>query len=884
MKAIKQLILTAAFALVTAVGFAQVTGTVVDSESNMPLPGASVVVKGTQNGTSTDFDGKFTVKADGAGVLVVSYVGFISQEISFSGAGSVGTISLLPNAQELEGVVVIGKGVIDLEQDRQTPIAVSTIGAAEIQARAVGNVEFPEIMKNTPNVYVSNQAGGFGDSQMTVRGFGQNNTAFLLNGQPINGMEDGNMYWSNWAGLADIANAVQVQRGLGSSKLAISSVGGTVNIVTKATDLKEGGYVRGTVGNGSFFKGTATYNTGLNDKGWGFSFLLDYWQAHSKWADGTKGQGQNYFFSVGKKFEKHALNFLLIGAPQWHDQNYSKALTTSYRNTGTINYPGYDITGVKGNSNYGFLNGEYLTSRRNYYHKPVANLNWDWDISETSLLSTVAYASFGRGGGTGTYGNGVNYLSTTYGGPNGGYTANGQINWDGVYAMNQDAEGGVLVTDDRNGTILRSSVNNHAWYGLVSNYENNDLENWTFNVGADVRFYKGDHFRQITDLIGLNGVRETIGGEERLITATFNPDPWAALFNYADEDERIDYDYSENINYQGGFGQVEYHNDDFSVFVQGSVSNQSYKRFDRGNFDYEKESATLNRFGYNVKGGASYTVAENHKIYANVGKYSRQPFLDNVFPSYDDNTMFSDPEVENEQIFGVEAGYSFATKDFTLNVNAYYTKWDNRFFSNSGTYDSTGDGVDDIANAQFLFTNISQLHQGLEVDFKYTPTLAWMIRGYATMGEWRYDGESPVIIRNNDTAENIGTLNVNLDGTRVGTAPQASVGLGTEYDIILNKLKVNVDWNYYNNFYGYVDVEDVADAGLAGETYQTEHLKPYSLFDLGATYNFKLGDNDVSLRGNVYNALDHEYINQADSYGYFYGVGRTWNFSVKYRF
>ena len=75
------------------------------------------------------------------------------------------------------------------------------------------------------------------------------NTAYLLNGQPINGMEDGRMYWSNWSGISDIASVVQMQRGLGSSKLAISSVGGTVNFVTRTTDKREGGYVYAGVAN-----------------------------------------------------------------------------------------------------------------------------------------------------------------------------------------------------------------------------------------------------------------------------------------------------------------------------------------------------------------------------------------------------------------------------------------------------------------------------------------------------------------------------------------------------------------------------------------------------------------------------------------------------------
>src|SRR5574343_172066 len=172
-------------------------------------------------------------------------------------------------------------------------------------------------MVNTPSVYVAGQSGGYGDSRITVRGFQQDNTAFLLNGQPINGMEDGKMYWSNWSGMSDIANFIQVQRGLGSSKLAISSVGGTVNFVTKATAKKEGGQVMATLANDDYLKTTAIYNTGKNAKGWGASFMFSQWSGDG-YVEGTKGEGQTYFISVGfEPNEKHNFNFLVTGAPQY---------------------------------------------------------------------------------------------------------------------------------------------------------------------------------------------------------------------------------------------------------------------------------------------------------------------------------------------------------------------------------------------------------------------------------------------------------------------------------------------------------------------------------------------------------------------------------------
>ena len=135
-----------------------------------------------------------------------------------------------------------------------------------------------QTLVNTPSVYVAGQAGGYGDSRIAVRGFKQDNTAFLLNGQPINGMEDGKMYWSNWSGMSDIANGVQIQRGLGSSKLAISSVGGTVNFVTKSTDKDAGGEFLLGVANDGYIKSTMSYSTGVSEKGWGATVMLSHWQ------------------------------------------------------------------------------------------------------------------------------------------------------------------------------------------------------------------------------------------------------------------------------------------------------------------------------------------------------------------------------------------------------------------------------------------------------------------------------------------------------------------------------------------------------------------------------------------------------------------------------
>ena len=857
------LFLVVAFVFTTgAMAQSTVTGTVIDAEMNAPLPAANIIEKGTTNGVSSDFDGNFTLTTQGnSGEVVVSYVGYGSVTLSFNGNTDLGEISLASD-NSLEEVVIIGSGVIDLAEDRATPIAVSTVKKAEIQQRAVGNVEVSEIIKNTPSVYVSGQTG-FGDSQMFLRGFDQTNIAVLLNGQPVNGMEDGRVYWSNWAGIADVANGVQVQRGLGSSKLAISSVGGTMNLVMKSTDRNKGGFVRFLGGNDSYMKATASYDTGLSEKGWSFSVLLDHWQAHRKWAEGTFGSGQTYFISAGyKPNDKHALNLLLTGAPQQHGQRWSQSEDRIANDPKFNQHWGY-TSGLEN----GAYTGEIESERTNYYHKPVFNLNWDWNISDRTDLSTVAYASWGRGGGTGDRGRGRIR------------TADGQLDY---YAIEQQAAADANGIGNESGEsntsyIRRSSVNNHSWYGLVSNLGFEMNENLNFNVGADVRFYKGDHFRQVADFYGLSGWANDRqdGG---VVTESYDPSPWASLFDFADEGQRIDYDYSENINYQGVFGQAEYAKDKFSIFFQGAVSNQSYQRDGRFENEGLGKSEKLSKVGYNLKGGVSYAIHETSKIYFNAGKYSRQPFLDNVFSDIrSSNDIFKNPEVDNEDIVSFELGYKFQTNRFRASFNFYHTDWDNRVITGTDIDDNgtPGDDTDDI-ELNIFDRGVRQVHKGVELDMQYNATDAITLTGYISGGSWEFKGTSDVSVYNDMTGALVSqSSGTNRDGVKVTNAPQFTAGFGARAKVI-EGLSVWGNINYYDRLF--------MNDGNSVQVENVGRIKPYSLTDLGLSYDFNIGQNTLTFVGNVFNVFDEVRIQQTDRFGFFNTNGMTFNGSVKYRF
>ena len=794
--------------------------------------------------------------------------------------------------EELEEVILVGGGVVDLAEDRVTPLAVSTITGEEIQKK-IGTQDITMTLANTPSVYVAGQSGAFGDTRISVRGFDQTNTAFMLNGQPINGMEDGKMYWSNWSGMNDIANVVQIQRGLGASKLAISSVGGTVNFVMRSTTKTEGGFAYAGFANDNYLKTTFSYDTGEKDNGWSTSMLLTHWQGDG-YAEGTFGQGQTYFLSLGYKMnDKHNFNFLMTGAPQWHDQNFTKSIAS------------YLDNGRKYNNNYGYYGDRYLTERRNFYHKPVFNLNWDYTIDEKSSLSTVLYASTGNGGGTGGRGNRIR-------------TDEGYIDYDAIYAYNNSTSGAGGNYAAEGGYITRASMNMHNWFGLVSNYETQLSDNLSFNVGADLRTYYGEHFRIVENFHGLTSWQENIRlrdqnnnhdtygtyGTYKYVVATesMGANPWDATFTNFDEDQKIAYSNDERISYGGLFTQLEYTKDDFSAFFQGSVSQTMYQRWDHYQYADQSlidgtstqwtgealpegitdgvESESADNFGYNAKAGVGFGLGANGKAYVNAGYYSRAPYFDNIYLNF---TNRINPNTSNETIIGLEAGYVYEVDNFSARLDVYRTSWADRVTSSS--YVSNDELFYEVSEG------VSQLHQGVELTFmaKPQPDVPYTLKGFLSIGDWIYEGEA--ITRTQDEDQNVlDTVTQDIDGGKVGDAAQFTAGLGLDVDLA-ERLSFDSDIRFYDELY--------ANVGAVKENLK---LPNYHVVDMGLSYKMFVNEGTLDIRVNVNNVFDNVYISELRSaiaagdgtgvlyngidtanQGYF-GLGRTWNVGLRYNF
>lgn len=900
MKNLRTNLLTGLFFLITTFAFSQgkIKGTVVDSDLNGSLPGVNVVVKGSTTGVTTDSDGKFTINSSAAsGQIVITYIGFTSQTVNFTVKNGetvdLGTIKLAAESNQLEEVV-IKSTVIDVAKDRKTPVAVSTIKASEI-VQKLGNQEFPEILNNTPSVYATKSGGGFGDARVNIRGFSQENIAVMVNGMPVNDMENSRVFWSNWAGLSDVTSSMQVQRGLGSSKLAISSVGGTINVITKASDLKQGGTIFAGTANSDYLKTLVSYSTGKMENGLSASVLLSQTRGDG-YVDATRFQGANYFIALGYEINKNNdVQFTFTGAPQWHDQRSNAPTIDQYLKYGSDGEPN-----IKYNSDWGYLNGGEFNFRTNYYHKPVMSVNWDSKLSEKMKLSAVVYGSWGRGGGTNGAGaiRGNRFFSDKL------RTANGLIDVDLINAWNSGQE--VFIAPSNSNTISSStrsltngqyisststsnnltngiskisSINSHNWYGGVLNLNTKLTDKFTLDFGVDVRAYRGIHYQNVNEHLGSTGFQDNtpitngvasngnINNPNSVFYTSYESTPSFNPFFNVDHQQKVSYNNDGLVNWYGAFTQLEYSTEKLTAFVQGAISQQGFKRVDYFKYlesdplsstDYE------NILGGNVKAGANYNINKNHNVFVNAGYYSKQPFFNAVYPN---NASIVNENLTNEKILGIEAGYGFRSSKFNANVNFYRTSWKDRFIRLTANIDNDLNTATPTIPGSAFLSGVEQIHTGVELDFNYKPLKILTINGMFSMGNWKYGSnvsanyqdENAVVITNPNTNE-VFTDTLYIDGLKVGDAAQTTAALGATVEVVRG-LKVDGNYRYIDNLYASIDPVNFRTQA-AGDLGSLK-LPSYGLVDAGMTYTMKVGkdkSNSVIFRLNVNNVLDDIYI------------------------
>ena len=828
--------------------FAQIKGKVVDQTTKEVLANATITSEKGENVTS-GLDGTFELKTTKKGESIsIAYVGFKTATIA---AIDDLVVELESTSIGLKEVAVFA----NLGIDRKTPVAISTINARFAQEN-LGTQELPELLRITPSAFVTKAGGGYGDSRINIRGFDNKNIAVLINGVPVNDMEGGTVYFSNWAGIGDALKQIQVQRGMGASKLAIQSIGGTMNIITKTTDAEKGGSIQQSLTDFGQSHTVLSLSTGNTKKG-AFSFVGSTTQGNG-YVNNTFTNAYSYFLSYSKDLGKHKIQFTALGAPQEHGQRSTRLTPAEYAKYG-----------LKYNKDvYEFADMTRKNININYFHKPVFSLNDYWTLSKKTTLTTSVYTSFGHGGGSGTIG-------TTPSTRDGG---NGYLIMDPTAIASAASSKGSSFA-------IRNSINNHIWTGILSTLNTELSPNVNLTFGVDGRTYKGTHFREMRDLVGGAFFNDPFNTKA---TVDPNVSSYVDVTKVTPANNRVAYDYDGLVNYLGAFGQLEYTKDDVSLFLQGAVSETNYGRVDRYNLMHKEFNADkVNITGFNLKTGVNYNIDEANNIFASVGAYSRAPYLSFI---YNGTTTTSSPisgnavnsNIQNEEAKSVEAGYGYRSNLFTFKLNAYYTVFFNRSLTSPLLNNADG------TQYRALISGQGALHRGVEAEAKYKVSKQLEIGAFTSYGDWRWVGNATAVlhhdVKNTDTK-----VNVYSDGLYVGDQPQFTTGLLARYQVT-STFDIGGDFTYNDKYYAYYDPSSRTSATIYSQPYK---LPSFGIFNARLGYKFKIGNLDSYAAAHVYNFFDKGYWIEANDAGGtgagtlgsgFKGWGRTSDISLKINF
>jgi iron complex outermembrane recepter protein len=894
----------------------KIVGTVRDAVTGETLPGANVVY-GDGKGTTADINGAYSISTDyGDYDLTVSFVGYTVQKKSVKVSGTAQIIDFLMSTITLSEVNVVG----DVAKSRETPVAFTNVLPAKIQEE-LGSQDLPMILNTTPGVYATQQGGGDGDSRINIRGFSQRNVAVMIDGIPVNDMENSWVYWSNWFGLDAVTRSIQVQRGLGASKLAIPSVGGTMNIITKGITTSKEYSLKQEVGSDGYLRTSAMINTGKLKGGWGVTFAGSY-KYSDGWVDKTWSKGWFYYLKIDKTLGKHILSITGSGAPQSHAQRpYKKSIATysidKARDMGVDSFPSkYYGLGEDYNQYWGYLerytyddnknivhaDKEVLNSSVNYFHKPQITLRDFWNASDKVYMSNIAYVSMGSGGGVSP--------KTTI--TDGNLDAFGQVDWQkfydanvGPYSINPVYDS----TEHMSSMILKSARNDHFWYGLLSTVNWKISQAFDFAGGIDLRSYKGSHYTQLYDLIGGDYYHESVSTS----SGDKNSDPKRKLH----VGDKMSYNYDGIVRWGGAFANIEFKGGNFSAFINLSGAYSGYKKIDYfmkkgimvgdslievGYNDtveylgttYTRDSPGLeNRHSdwkwipsYTIKGGLNYNLTEEMNIFINLGYLTKARDFKYI---YEQNSVDLIDDIKNEAVMAAELGYNLNFHRIAANLNGYYTTWKNKAINPIRTQ-VDGDDVTGIV------PGIDARHMGVELEFSWKIIPKLELQGLVSYGDWIWTSKVDGLILYDDVT-NVArdTISFDAKGVHVDDAAQSQYAASLRYEPFKGGY-IKGQFTYFDRYFSTFD-----PASLNGEPNSLDEngdprdswkIPAYFLIDVHAGYSFKIKKVKYSLRLSVLNLLNNMYISDAtnnDSYNspafqdfdaksasVFYGLGRRY--------
>jgi len=657
----------------------------------------------------------------------------------------------------------------------------------------------------------------FGAVRFRIRGYDANEFNTYINGAPMENLDNGFTPYGQWGGLNDVLRNRESTLGLKSSTFAYGDLGGLTNFDTRASHQRKQTSINYALSNRTYSNRIMlTHSTGLNKKGWAFSFSGSRRWAEEGFTDGTFYNGWSFYTGVDKRFnDRHLLSFVAFGTP-----------TESGRQGATVT----EMVDLAGNNFYnpywGYQNGKKRNASVAKSFQPIGILTHDWKISDKSSLLTSVAATYGNRSTTGLdWYNAADprpdyyrYLPSYQLDPNFAEQVRQellsdvnkrQINWDALYQTNygaydvvHNANGiqGNDVSGRRSRYIVEERVINTTKYNFNTTFNTSVTENFTFTAGATYQTQINHYYKKVDDLLGGDFYVDVNQFGERDFPT--NPNAGQNDLNNPNRivraGDKHGYNYDINIKRGSVWLQGVFKFRKIDIFVASEHSYTSFFRYGNvksGLFadnSYGK-STVQNFYNSGIKGGLSYKIDGRNYIFANGSFASRAPFFENAFIAPRTRDFVQD-NLKSEEVLSTEVGYAMNAPKLKLRLNGYYSQFKNQL-------DVITFYNDEYRNfVNYAISNIGKVHMGIEFGAEAKIYKGLSLTAAAAIGEYRYNTRQSATVTADNTSDVLSKNDVVYSKDFYVPTAQQAYTIGFDYRSPQYWF-LNVNFNYFDKLF-----------------------------------------------------------------------------------
>ena len=685
-------------------------------------------------------------------------------------------------------------------EDRIPTISLS----GDDEATELGQQNISGILSASRDPFIAAAAFNLSTGGFDIRGF-RSETTVLFNGIPFNNIESGSVYWSIWGGLNDVTRNRESAIDLSANANTFGGIGGYTTFDIRASEQRPQKRVSYLFSNRGYTgRVMGTWSTGMNEKGWAFTFSGSKRWAEEGYVPGTFYNAYSYMVGVDNKInDNHLLNLSVLAAPIRRGSQ-GASIQQANRLAGTNFY----------NPNWGWQTLEdgrrvKRNSRVVDAHQPLTILRHDWQINENSRLSTSVGYLFGHYGRTRIdwlnapdpradyYRKLPVYVEIAQAAPDRAQELEAtllanpdllQLQWDEFYDGNR-AHGYQWGNEQGNFSQIvlsnqRSDANN---FNGSTTYENFVSDNFTLNAGITWQIEKTHYFKTAHDLLGgdyfLNIDPFALRDGLTLEKANFNLNEPDVVIG---EGDTYGWDYDLNARRISPWIQGQFTFRKIDLFAAANMTTTEFWRtghFRNGRFpnnsfgDSEKQEFA----NYGAKAGITYKIDGRNYIYLNGLSMSRAPTLRNAYVSPRNRDEIT-PGLTDEKIRSYEFGFQHRSPGLKARATYYETNLKDRIRFNRFFFENAGNNN----FGAFILSGLDERHQGVELAFEAKLTTTLNAFGAASFSENIYTSRADgFFVFDGDGESNSGELDplgtIYTKGFFVPNTPQTAISGGLEY-------------------------------------------------------------------------------------------------------